>query len=202
MLVVRKPGASNPAGYRDFRVRKTKVLDFLKYLNAHNPFYANIMIRPTEQIDLPIDGSILECLPQVHSTFEERGGADCDDVRAASSTNDSSFVSDSLSEEHNVFVPGFCHKAYEIDTIEDGMQEFRIKTADSEPVPWSVTQICCLHIKSVLPVLYGSEVKLLVIVLDCFSVLSNYIVFSSLLYACREPLQTSVGPVGTCVLAP
>ena len=168
------------------------------------------MIWPTKHIDLPINRSILECLLQVHSTCEERGGTDRDNVCAALLTNDSLFVPDNLSEEHNVFVPDFYQKAYKIDMIyqkaykidmiEDGMQEFGIKTTNSKPVPWSVMQICCLHIKSVLPVSYSSKVKLLVIVLNCFSVLSNYIVFSSLLYAHR--LQTLVGPVGTCVPTP
>lgn len=57
-------------------------------------------------------------------------------MRPASSSNDSTFVSDSLVEEHNTFILDFRPHTYEIKVIENGMREIRIKTANSEPVPW------------------------------------------------------------------
>jgi hypothetical protein len=71
ILVVRKPGARDPSTYKDFRVRKHRVFQLLRYLKTHNPFYANITILSPEDVDLPIDGSILHRLPLVESAVDE-----------------------------------------------------------------------------------------------------------------------------------
>ena len=44
VLLIRKPSARDPSTYRDFWVRKAKVLQFLHFLKANNPFYAHIDI--------------------------------------------------------------------------------------------------------------------------------------------------------------
>ena len=135
VLVVRKPGAGTPSGYKDFRVRKKKVLKFLRYLKDHNTHYANIAIRPAADVDLPADGSVLERLPHVHSAPGETHADDRDDP-SSSSTGSSSFVPESLSEEHNAFVPDFLPQTYEVDTIDSGMQELGLKAASGDPLPW------------------------------------------------------------------
>jgi hypothetical protein len=106
VLVVRKPGASTPTGYKDFRVRKWKVLKFLRFLKLHNPYYADIAIRPDGEVDLPADGSVLERLPHVVSS---RGDAQSAGPRESPPSTDSTpFVPDCLSEEHNSFIPDSC----------------------------------------------------------------------------------------------
>ena len=67
VLVVHKSGAKHPATYKDFRVRKQKVLDLLCSLKQHNLFYASVSIRPLSEVDLPVDGDILDRLPHVSS---------------------------------------------------------------------------------------------------------------------------------------
>ena len=67
VLVVQKPGARDPFTYKDFRVQKEKVLHCLQYLKQHNLYYANVVIQPADEIDLPFDGDILDCLPVVES---------------------------------------------------------------------------------------------------------------------------------------
>lgn len=71
VLVVRKLGMNTATGYKDFRVQKGRVINFLRYQKQHNPYYANVAIRPADQIDLPEDSSIIERLPHVQSTCEE-----------------------------------------------------------------------------------------------------------------------------------
>ena len=132
VLIVRKPGARNPATYRDFRVRKDKVLNLLRYLKQHNPYYANISILPADRVNLPADGPVLDRLPQLQSTAGEQAPADDTEPTEGST----SFVLDSLSEEHNTFLPDFHPALYEVDAIQKGMQEIGITARSSEPVPW------------------------------------------------------------------
>jgi hypothetical protein len=54
----------------------------------------------------------------------------------SSSTNTSSFIPESLSEEHNAFVPDFLPQTYEVDTIDSEMQELGLKAASGDPLPW------------------------------------------------------------------
>jgi hypothetical protein len=95
VLSVRKSGTRDPSTYRDFRVRKHKVLAFLRYLKQHNPHYVAVTIRPPEDVDLPVDGSIEHRLPVVHSPADEScfvaqpagGSMDCaaDDIHTVRS---------------------------------------------------------------------------------------------------------------------
>ena len=135
VLIVRKPGAKNTATYRDFRVRKHKVLDFLRYLKAHNPYYANIAVRPADQVDLPIDGDILERLPHVESNRAAQETGDNEDT-GHSSDGGSAFVPDTLSEEHNAFVPKFLPRSYEVDALENDIQQIGITPTSSGALPW------------------------------------------------------------------
>ena len=63
VLLVRKPDTRDPIAYKDFRVRKHKVLSFLHYLRAHNNFYRDIVIRAADDVNLPDDASVLSHLP-------------------------------------------------------------------------------------------------------------------------------------------
>ena len=62
VLLVRKPDARDPIAYKDFHVRKHKVLSFLHYLCTHNDFYRDIVIRAAD-VNLPDDASVLSHLP-------------------------------------------------------------------------------------------------------------------------------------------
>jgi ATP-dependent DNA helicase PIF1 len=135
VLVVRKPGAGTPSGYKDFRVRKKKVLELLRYLKKHNTHYANIAIRPADDVDLPADGSVLERLPHVRCTRGETH-ADGRDDSSSSSIDSSSFVPDSLSDEHNTFVPDFHPQTYEVDAIDSAMRELGFTAPSADPLPW------------------------------------------------------------------
>ena len=63
VLLVWKPDARDSIAYKDFHVRKHKVLSFLHYLCAHNDFYQDIVIRATDDVNLPDDASVLSHLP-------------------------------------------------------------------------------------------------------------------------------------------
>jgi hypothetical protein len=54
VLLIRKPNARDPSTYRDFRVRKAKVLRFLRFLKANNSFYAHIEIRQPDDVESSI----------------------------------------------------------------------------------------------------------------------------------------------------
>jgi hypothetical protein len=91
VLLVRKPHARSPNGYKDFRVRKAKVLAFLRYLKENNPYYADVVIQPSALVDLPADGDISDrCLtsealqvtgscpaPSLTTTFKRRERQRC-----------------------------------------------------------------------------------------------------------------------------
>ena len=72
VLLVRKPHARSPNDYKDFRVRKVKVLAFLRYLKENNPYYADVVIQPSALVDLPADGDISDRLPHVGSVASYR----------------------------------------------------------------------------------------------------------------------------------
>jgi ATP-dependent DNA helicase PIF1 len=135
VLVVRKPGARNGATYRDFRVRKNKVLAFLRYLKNNNPYYANITLRPSDQVDLPIDGDVLERLPHVESSRDAQESSEDTDSETPSEGG-ATFVPDTLSEEHNAFVPNFLPRSYEVDALENDMQQIGMTPTSSDPLPW------------------------------------------------------------------
>jgi hypothetical protein len=75
-------------------------------LKKHNTHYATIAIRPADDVDLPADGSVLEHLPHIRWARGENH-TDRRDDPSSSSIDSSSFIPESLSEEHNAFVPDF-----------------------------------------------------------------------------------------------
>ena len=139
VLVVRKPAARDPSTYKDFRVRKNKVLAFLRFLKDHNPYYSNVSIRPAHEVDLPVDGDVLHRLPHVTTAT---GSSDSTDRSPASSTSEieesaaSCYVPDSLAQEQNVFVPGAFLGTSELDSIRDGIRELGLDASDRHPLPW------------------------------------------------------------------
>jgi hypothetical protein len=111
------------------------VLKFLRYLKVHNRYYANVALRPTDQVDLPADGDVLERLPHVESTHGARETSD-DDARETPLEGAASFVPDTLSEEQNAFVPHFHPQTYEADALENGARQIGITATSSDPLPW------------------------------------------------------------------
>ena len=136
VLLVRKPDARTANGYKDFRVRKHKVLAFLRYLKEHNPYYADVVIRPSEQVDLPVDGDIVDRLPHVDTSSMSVQPKETESSLHPSSEESSTFEPDVLSEEENAFIPHFFPRTYEIDAIRDGITQVGLRTDEEEAVPW------------------------------------------------------------------
>jgi hypothetical protein len=70
----------DPSTYKNFHVRKSKVLHLLYFLKKHNPYYANIIIKPPDTVDLPDNADILDQLPHI---------SPCDEPSEALSLEDS-----------------------------------------------------------------------------------------------------------------
>jgi ATP-dependent DNA helicase PIF1 len=140
VLLVRKPGARDPSTYKDFRVRKHKVFAFLRYLKLHNPYYTHITICSPDDVDLPLDGSILDRLPVVQSLSQD---GPTPPPTKASIEIDANFTPDQLSGEQNTFLPGFFPGPSEIDAICDGMQRAHLSHPLHNqlpvPLPWPAT---------------------------------------------------------------
>ena len=139
VLVVRKPNARDPASYKDFRVRRRKVLAFLRFLKQHNPFYAAVSIRPENEIDLPTDGDVLHRLPNVSSLSSSSDFVDTSSPSDTTLTDDSDrtqFVPDSLAQEENLFVPGAFLGSSELDAIRNGIRELGLDATEQHPLPW------------------------------------------------------------------
>ena len=136
VLVVRKPGARNPSTYKDFRVRKQKVLDLLRHLKRYNPYYADITLRPSNEVDLPEDGDIVDRLPHTRSCPVDRDENMVVDESSDSPPENEPFVPDSLLEEENVFVPDVVPGTTELDAIRNGMHELGLRTSPELPLPW------------------------------------------------------------------
>ena len=146
VLIVRKPGARDPSTYKDFRVRKSKVLRLLRFLKEHNPYYSHIVIRPAEDIDLPDDGDILDRLPHVMSATAESdppipgpSGPANDSVDAVADDGEITFAPDELAQEQNVFVPGIAPGPSEMDAICIGMRDRSLDGSAIGPLPWPAT---------------------------------------------------------------
>jgi hypothetical protein len=101
VLLVRKPNARSPNGYKDFRVRKKKVLAFLRFLKKHNPYYADVVICPSDLVDLPADSDISDRLPHVEASSAPTGSDlnTVDRLTAPASEDLPAFQPDCLSEE-------------------------------------------------------------------------------------------------------
>lgn len=135
ILLVRKPDARNPSSYKDFRVRKQKVLDFLKFLKAHNPFYAHVQVRPAIEVDLPLDGDISHRLPNVvapdgGSVVPQDGGLtaeECEEER---------FEPEDLTQEQTCFVPSSLPGVTELHCIQSKLLSSRLSCPPREPIPW------------------------------------------------------------------
>ena len=146
VLIIQKPGARDPSTYKDFRVRKSKVLRLLRFLKEHNPYYSHIVIRPAEDIDLPDDGNILDRLPHVMSATAESdppipgpSGSANDSVDAIADDGEITFVPDELAQEQNMFVPGIAPGPSEMDAICIGMRDRSLDGSAIGPLPWPAT---------------------------------------------------------------
>lgn len=71
ILLVRRNGSN---GYKDFRVRRSKVLAALQWLIYNNPFYRDVTIDTTEISNLPEDGDISQSIRFLQEGGEEGGG--------------------------------------------------------------------------------------------------------------------------------
>ena len=141
ILVIRKPGARDPSTYKDFRVRKHKVLRLLRYLKEHNQYYKNITIRPPDEVDLPLDGDILHRLPVVESPAAPAGPS-LPPSRAVSTVDcvpdelEPEFTPDELAQEQNLFAPGLVPGPSELEAICDHMRDAGLAASDQLPLPW------------------------------------------------------------------
>ena len=141
VLVVRKPGARDPSTYKDFCVPKEKVLRLLWYLKQHNPYYANIVIQPADEVDLPLDGDILDRLLVVESPASPAGpqlppSRAVNSIDCATSDLETEFVPDELAQEQNLFTPGLVPGPSELEAICDGMRDAGLAAMDQLPIPW------------------------------------------------------------------
>ena len=138
VLIIQKRGMRDPSTYKDFCVQKSKVLRLLYFLKEHNPYYANVVIKPPDAVDLPEDADILDRLPHV---------SPCDEPSEASSLEDSAelaanaigvtFAPDELAQEQNLFVPGIAPGPSECDAVCIGMQQRSLNGSTvGSPVPW------------------------------------------------------------------
>ena len=130
VILIRKPDAKDPVAYKDFRVRKQKVLDFLYYLREHNPYYADIVIRPAADVNLPDDDSILPLLPNAPPRHPSEDGV------TAVSIDEQSVLPEELSEEQNSFVPSVGPATSEQDAISTNMRSTGLALPDSQPLSW------------------------------------------------------------------
>src|SRR2546421_106808 len=76
LFVVRRESENDSAGFKDFKIRRTKVARALLWLKENNEYYANITIDGEILGSLPIDGSIDDQLSNKQKIDE---GSDYDD---------------------------------------------------------------------------------------------------------------------------
>ena len=141
ILIVRKPDARDPASYKDFRVRKKKVLDFLDFLKANNPYYAHIKIRHPDDVDLPEDGDILQRLPNVVAPDSGKSTASMKNATGnsfndADDLEEQSFEPEELIQEQTSFVPSFLPGRTELDAIHSGLQSHGLIDTSQTILPW------------------------------------------------------------------
>lgn len=134
VLVVRKPDARNPSSYKDFRVRKRKVLDLLRFLKQHNPYYARVTVRSYTDVDLPEDGDILDRLPNVSAPNTSYNSTDF----ASDDPEEDCFEPDELAQEQSSFVPSPLPGPTEVDTIRAKMHSEGLvgSACHDQPIAW------------------------------------------------------------------
>lgn len=130
VLLVRKPDTRDPIAYKDFRVRKHKVLSFLHYLRAHNNFYRDIVIRAADDVNLPDDASVLSHLPSAPPQYADNPL--CTDA----TTDDAQLLSEELSQKQNSFIPALGPAPSEQEAICNNMHASGLTPQQNEPVPW------------------------------------------------------------------
>ena len=128
VLIIWKPGTRDSSTYKDFCVWKSKVLCLLHFLKEHNPYYSHIIIQPSEDIDLPDDGNILNRLPHTMSPSEpsklpvsEPSDPVKDLVDTVADSLGTDFILDELAQEQNMFMPGIAPGPSKLDVICIGM---------------------------------------------------------------------------------
>jgi ATP-dependent DNA helicase PIF1 len=139
ILVVRKPGARDPATYKDFRVRKDKVMRLLYYLKQNNPYYTNVTIQPPQAVDLPRDASILHLLSVVETPPNaEHPTPTSPDTDFETDDVEATFEPDELAQEQNLFAPGLLPGPSEVEAVCDGMEDAGLAGMAERPLPWPV----------------------------------------------------------------
>lgn len=137
VLVIHNPHARDPSSYKDFHVRKHKVLQFLRFLKANNRYYANINIWDSEDVNLPEDRDVLNRLPSV--TAPDLSSNNGLLTETSSNTLDDEellFVPDQLSLELNCFLPAPMADVTEMDAIRHKMTMTGLAEIHDEPMPW------------------------------------------------------------------
>jgi hypothetical protein len=139
-LLIRKPNARDPSTYRDFRVRKAKVLRFLRFLKANDPFYAHIEIRQPDDVDLPIDGNILDQLPVVESEqCRASSNSHNGSHEAIEDPSEQSFEPEELTQEQNCFLLSPVFGQSELEAVSSAMRSKGLTTdcpAHERAIPW------------------------------------------------------------------
>ncbi|GBC48157.2 uncharacterized protein LOC105316640 [Rhizophagus irregularis DAOM 181602=DAOM 197198] len=70
MLVIRHQSVSNAEAFRDFKVRRDKVIQALIWLKQNNRYYANVIIDHEILQSLPIDGTIDDQLQDINEDID------------------------------------------------------------------------------------------------------------------------------------
>ena len=138
ILLVRKPDAKHPSFYKDFRVRKKKVFDLLFFLKQHNPYYAHINIRRPEDVELPLDGNILDCVPSVVNNNSNANRSAVLNAVGNSNVDDGEdeFIPDELSQEQTSFVPSLLPGQSELQSIRLGLESNKLVAPSDHSVVW------------------------------------------------------------------
>jgi hypothetical protein len=137
VLLVKKPNARDPSSYNDFRVRKDKVFKLLLFLKKHNPYYSSIEIRDPNDVDLPVDDSVLGRLPTVNGSGGCKDSTGQTGETAADSDDENEHYSpDELAEEQNSFVPNLLPDETELEAIRNGMRSNGLSDLPQNSVLW------------------------------------------------------------------
>ena len=138
VLIIRKRGVRDSSTYKDFRVRKSKVLRLLYFLKENNPYYADIVIKPPDDVDLPEDADIFDRLPHVSPRDEPLEPSSLEDsAELAANAIRVTFTPDELAQEQNLFVPGIAPGPSERDAVCIGMQQRSLNGSTiGSPLPW------------------------------------------------------------------
>ena len=141
VLIIRKADSQTALSYKDFRVRKHKVLTLLRFLQEHNPCYKDITIRSPTDTNLPDDDSVFHRLP--HSPIDHCPdnslSTDKTTVSNVGSSDELDFDCDQLAQENNSFVPSLSPLPTEAHAIANMMQISGLTVSNDNRLPWPPT---------------------------------------------------------------